>query len=52
MIDMIELAQDIRHIAEKLAGGGDVAEAVNELHGLADEIDETGYDGLLAYVEM
>ena len=45
------LAQELRHIAEKLAGGGDVSEAVEELHELAEELDPGGFDDLMAYVE-
>jgi len=45
-----EIAQEIRHIAEKLAGGGDAAEAVDELHALADDIDPGGWSELDAYI--
>jgi len=38
-MDARELAQEIRHIAEELGGGGDVAQAVDALHDLAEEID-------------
>jgi enoyl reductase-like protein len=34
-----ELAQALRHIAEELGGGGDVTEAVDALHELAEELD-------------
>jgi len=46
-----ELAQELRHIAEKLGGGGDPAEAVEELHELAEELDPGGFDDLMAYTE-
>ena len=38
-MDARELAQALRHIAEELGGGGDVAQAVDALHDLAEEID-------------
>ena len=43
-------ARSIRHIAEALAGGGDVGEAVEELHALAEEIDPGSGADLEAYV--
>ena len=47
-----ELAQALRHIAEKLSGGGDISEAVDELWELADELDpESGID-LLSVIEV
>ena len=51
IITLSELAQELRHIAEKLANGGDVVEAVNELHELAEELDPDGLASLMAYVE-
>jgi len=46
-----ELAQELRHIAEKLAGGGDVSESVDELWELANELDLESGDDLMAYTE-
>ena len=46
-----ELAQELRHIAEKLGGGGDPAETVDELWELAEELDPGSGDGLMAYAE-
>ena len=43
-------AHSIRHIAEALAGGGDVDEAVEEMHALAEEIDPGSGADLEAYV--
>ena len=47
----VQDAQSIRHIAEKLGGGGSASEAVDELWELANELDPEGSDGLLDYVE-
>ena len=47
-----EIGQALRHIAEKLANGGDIAEAVAELHELAEELDPGGLDDLMAYAEV
>jgi len=45
------VAQAIRHISEKLAGGGDASETADELWELANELDPDGADDLLAYIE-
>ena len=46
----IEIARSIRHWTEFLAGGGDVGEAVEGLHALAEEIDPGSGADLEAYV--
>jgi len=46
----VEIAQAIRHIAEALAGGGDVDEAVEELHALAEDVDPGSGADLEAYI--
>jgi len=46
-----ELAQELRHIAEKLGGGGSIQEAVDELWELANELDLESGDDLMAYTE-
>ena len=43
-------ARSIRHIAEALAGGGDVDEAVEGLHALAEDVDPGSGADLEAYV--
>jgi len=45
------VAQELRHISEKLAGGGDASETVDELWELANELDPDGADDLLSYIE-
>ena len=47
-----ELALALRHIAEKLGGGGDIAEAVDELWELADELDPDSSNDLLSVVDV
>ena len=47
-----ELAFALRHIAEKLGGGGDVSEAVDELWELADELDPDSSNDLLSVVDV
>jgi len=49
-MDARELAQALRHIAEELGGGGDVAQAVDALHDLAEEIDPGSGALLEAYL--
>ena len=51
-MDAKELARALRHIAEKLGGGGDISEAVDELWELADELDPESGDDLLSVVEV
>lgn len=46
-----ELAQQLRHIAEELGGGGPVAQAVDDLHDLAEEIDPGSGARLAAYLQ-
>jgi len=46
----VEIAQAIRHWTEFLAGGGDVDEAVEGLHALAEEIDPGSGADLEAYI--
>jgi len=48
--DTVELAQAVRHIAEELASGGDIATAVDALHDLATDIHPGSEAGLEAYV--
>ena len=45
-----EIAREIRHIAEELGGGGSVAQAVDALHELAEEIDPGSGAQLAAYL--
>lgn len=49
-MDARELAQALRHIAEELGGGGEVAWAVDALHDLAEEIDPGSGALLEAYL--
>lgn len=45
-----EIAQEIRHIAEKLAGGGSIVDAVDELHDLAERVFPGSGAELDAYI--
>jgi len=45
-----EIARSIRHWTEFLAGGGDVGEAVDALHALAEEVDPGSGKDLEAYI--
>ena len=46
-----EWARAIRHIAEELAGGGNIAETVDALHALAEDLDPGGMADLEAYCD-
>jgi len=46
----VEIAQAIRHWTEFLAGGGDVGEAVEGLHALAEDVDPGSGADLEAYI--
>lgn len=49
-MSVVVAARAIRHIAEELAGGGDVGEAVDALHELAEELAPGTEAELMAYV--
>lgn len=49
-MNTVKAARAIRHIAEELAGGGDVVTAVDALWALAEELAPETEEELMAYV--
>ena len=47
---LTDIARTIRHIAEELAGGGDIAQAVDALWALAEDVDPGSGADLEVYI--